>query len=60
MVLGGDRIWLYSSLPKIFLKTKKIEIFNHGNHARDFTYIDDIVNGIYLLIKKKYPKKNKF
>ena len=27
---------------------KKIEIFNFGNHVRDFTYIDDIVNGIVL------------
>ena len=32
---------------------KKIEIFNYGNHARDFTYIDDIVSGITKLVKKK-------
>ena len=36
----------------LFLFTKKIlagepiDIFNHGNHARDFTYIDDIVAGL--------------
>ncbi len=25
-----------------------IDLFNNGNQSRDFTYIDDIVNGIYL------------
>ncbi len=35
-----------------FIFTKKIvegspiDIFNHGKHARDFTYIDDITNGV--------------
>lgn len=28
------------------LKNKKIELYNYGNHLRDFTYIDDIVDGI--------------
>ena len=28
---------------KNILSNKKIEIFNYGNHSRDFTYIDDIV-----------------
>lgn len=36
----------------LFLFTKKIlaaepiDVFNNGNHSRDFTYIDDIVNGV--------------
>src|SRR5690606_16626448 len=36
----------------LFLFTKKIlagepiDIFNYGNHRRDFTYIDDIVEGV--------------
>jgi len=29
-----------------------IKVFNQGNHKRDFTYIDDIVNGIIKVIKK--------
>ena len=33
---------------KNIIEKKKIEIFNFGNHVRDFTYIDDIVNGIVL------------
>ena len=28
------------------LKGEAIPVFNHGNHTRDFTYIDDIVEGI--------------
>ena len=36
----------------LFIFTKKIldgepiQLFNHGNHKRDFTYIDDIVEGV--------------
>ena len=28
------------------LENQPIEVFNHGNHTRDFTYIDDIVEGL--------------
>jgi UDP-glucuronate 4-epimerase len=28
------------------LAGKPIEVFNHGRHSRDFTYIDDIVEGV--------------
>ena len=28
------------------LDEKPIDVFNHGNHTRDFTYIDDIVEGV--------------
>jgi UDP-glucuronate 4-epimerase len=31
---------------KAILEEKPIEVYNHGNHTRDFTYIDDIVRGI--------------
>ena len=34
------------------LNNKKIDIYNNGKMYRDFTYIDDIVNGINLLISK--------
>ncbi len=30
---------------------KKINIYNFGNHSRDFSYIDDTVNSIKLIIK---------
>lgn len=28
------------------LAGKPIQVFNHGNHRRDFTYIDDVVDGV--------------
>ena len=37
---------------KAMLEKKKIELFNKGHHERDFTYVEDIVKGIMLLIKK--------
>ena len=46
---------------KGILENKSIEIYNNGKMYRDFTYIDDIVKAIHLLIKKipnkKYKKK---
>lgn len=43
---------------KNILNKKKINLFNYGNHTRDFTYIDDIVNGIEK-IGNSIPKVNK-
>ncbi len=40
------------------LKGKKIDLYNHGKHTRDFTYIDDVIKIIYLSINK-IPKYNK-
>jgi UDP-glucuronate 4-epimerase len=37
---------------KGILNKKKIDIYNNGKMFRDFTYIDDIVNGIQLLVNK--------
>ncbi len=31
---------------KAILEEKAIQVFNYGNHYRDFTYIDDIVDGV--------------
>ncbi len=43
--------------PILFTKAayegKAIKVFNHGNQSRDFTYIDDIVNGIISIYEKK-------
>lgn len=43
---------------KNILENRKINLFNYGNHTRDFTYIDDIVDGL-CKIGNKTPKKNK-
>lgn len=37
---------------------KPIKVFNYGKMQRDFTYIDDIVEGIVRLIEKEAPKPN--
>ena len=37
---------------KSILSGKKIQVFNYGEHQRDFTYIDDIVEGIIRVLDK--------
>jgi len=32
------------------LADQPIELFNSGNHSRDFTYIDDVVDGVLSII----------
>ena len=36
------------------LKGEPIQVFNHGNMRRDFTYIDDIISGTKAAIDKNY------
>ena len=33
-------------------KGETIKVFNHGNHRRDFTYIDDIVEGVTRILDR--------
>tara|TARA_B100000212_G_scaffold303767_1_gene250749 strand:- start:1084 stop:2112 length:1029 start_codon:yes stop_codon:yes gene_type:complete len=40
---------------KSILENKPINVFNHGDMIRDFTFIDDIVSSLLQIIKKK-PK----
>jgi UDP-glucuronate 4-epimerase len=48
----------YFSFTKDILSGNPIKVFNHGRMERDFTYIDDIVEGITRLIDK-VPNANK-
>lgn len=41
----------YFKFAKHILEKKPIEVFNHGKMQRDFTYIDDIVEGIISALK---------
>jgi len=34
------------------MEGKPIDVFNYGNHRRDFTYIDDIVTGVTKVVDK--------
>ncbi len=42
---------------KNILAGKPIDVFNYGNHRRDFTYIDDIVEGVIRTLDH-LPEKN--
>jgi UDP-glucuronate 4-epimerase len=42
----------YFSFTKNIIEEKTVKIFNNGNLYRDFTYIDDIVEGIAKIIEK--------
>ena len=40
---------------KAIIAGEKIKVFNYGNHLRDFTYIDDIVEGVLRVLKRPAP-----
>jgi len=37
---------------KAILADKPIQVFNYGKHSRDFTYVDDVVEGIVRVLDK--------
>ena len=53
---GRPDMALYK-FTKNILKNKRIEVYNHGNHVRDFTYVSDVAISIKKLLNK-IPKKN--
>tara|TARA_B100000989_G_scaffold299020_1_gene292036 strand:- start:6777 stop:7742 length:966 start_codon:yes stop_codon:yes gene_type:complete len=54
---GRPDMALYKFTDNIF-KGKKIEIFNKGNHYRDFTYIDDVINSVVGIVANLSKFKN--
>lgn len=54
---GGRPDMAYFSFTNKLLNGEDIQIFNYGNCKRDFTYIDDIVEGIIRVMKKIPDKK---
>lgn len=46
--------------PMIFARAisrgEALKVFNHGNHSRDFTYIDDIVEGMVNVLENSEEK----
>ena len=46
---GRPDMALFDFTNKI-IKNEPIDLFNHGDMIRDFTYVDDIVNGINIVI----------
>lgn len=47
----------YFGFTNKLLAGEKIQIFNYGNCKRDFTYIDDIVEGVVRVMKKAPDRK---
>ena len=48
----------YFGFTNKLVKGETIKIFNYGNCKRDFTYVDDIVEGVVRVMKKAPEKKN--
>lgn len=48
----------YFGFTNKLLKGEKIQIFNYGNCKRDFTYVDDIVHGVKLVMQGAPERKN--
>lgn len=48
----------YFGFTNKLLKGETIQIFNYGNCKRDFTYIDDIVEGVIRVMQGAPEKKN--
>ena len=48
----------YFSFTNKLIKGETIEIFNYGNCKRDFTYVDDIVEGIIKVMNKAPEKRD--
>ena len=47
----------YFSFTRNILAGKPINVFNNGNHSRDFTYIDDIIEGVVRVLDR-VPQPN--
>lgn len=48
----------YFGFTNKLVNGENIQIFNYGNCKRDFTYVDDIVEGVVRVMKKPPKKRN--
>lgn len=48
----------YFSFTNKLKNNENIKIYNYGNCKRDFTYVDDVVEGVVRVMKKAPNKKN--
>ncbi len=48
----------YFSFTRAVLEGRPIQVFNHGKMKRDFTYIDDIVEGVLRVLDKPATPEN--
>lgn len=50
--LEPPRYGLTEVCAQAITKGETIKVFNHGKHRRDFTYIDDIVEGVIRVLDR--------
>lgn len=55
---AGRPDMFYFSATNTLAKNGTIKIFNYGNCKRDFTYVDDIVEGVYRVMQGAPVKEN--
>ena len=48
----------YFSFTRAVLEGRPIQVFNHGKMKRDFTYVDDIVEGVLRVLDKPATPEN--
>lgn len=46
----------YYKFSDMLMKDQEIQLFNYGNQSRDYTHIDDITNGIKLILENYESK----
>lgn len=42
----------FFKFTRAILEDRPIQVFNHGQHIRDFTYVDDIVDGVVAVLDR--------
>ena len=52
MVPGKDLIWPYTALLNKILDNSPLQIYGDGSSFRDYTYIDDVLQGINNAINR--------
>lgn len=55
---AGRTDMAYFGFTNKLIKGEKIQIFNYGNCKRDFTYVDDIVEGVKRVMQGAPERKN--
>lgn len=42
----------FFKFTRAIIEGKPIQVFNHGQHSRDFTYVDDVVDGVVAVLDR--------
>jgi len=56
--MGTPQIWPCFFFTEAHYSRQPIKVFNQGNMERDFTYIDDITEGVVRILEKDINYRN--